>query len=143
MNKDSVKYVNNILLSKYIGTLAKPKKNDSIFDGNVKVNSFLLSIIKENEVDINNCYGNQIYSNDIVNLELYLLTKKIFDIKNNNILMKDFNINSFDLIVFDLYNDIHNITHASCCDKVKKLKISIFQYSFLYFCCYWRSLRYR
>ena len=140
MNKETYKYYNNTLLSDYIACQANVNINDNIIerilDGNVKINSFTNSIInklnKTHNIDWSknkqNIYLNTFNENDIYNLEFLLTTKEKFNIIDNNILfndLKDSNNSSllFDLILFDLPSDIHNIIHANCCDKVKTLKI--------------------
>lgn len=141
MNKDNFKYSNNNKLSEYVANLASPKYNNNqvekIFDCNVKVNSFMCSIIKKlnsnHNIDWsknkNNLYCNTFNENSIYNLEFLLNTKEKINIINNNILINDIKSNNdeenllFDLIIFDLPSDIHNIIHANCCEKIKQLKI--------------------
>ena len=141
ITKDYVKYCSNSLIINWIINLAKPKLlNDnfeSIFIGNVKIDSYLNNIItKCINNDSLNVFSKKVVSvqtneiiNDLVILDLFIKTNQnlnksivntdllITDIKNEN------NLSSFDLILFDFPNDIHNVIHATCCSKIKKLKL--------------------
>ena len=44
--KDYYKYYNNPLFTEYVVNIGNPSKNDYIFDGNLKINSFLNYVIK-------------------------------------------------------------------------------------------------
>lgn len=132
--KEYVKFYNKKQLTDWIVKLANPKINEeSIFDGNIKINSYLESIINSSEIKIKNklkgFYGHQ--SNKIIN-GLFITNFKLNykqDISTNitpeDLLLNDIKlpIGTFDLIFYDFPSDIHNITHASCCKKIKKLKI--------------------
>ncbi len=141
--KDYIKYYNNKLLSSWIVDLANPKIDskkgnitETIFDGNLKINSFLDIIIeKANKNKINwannkdKLFGLQTNHlvKDMCMANLTIGMKEVFgkNVISNDILLNDIgtNINSFDLILFDMPNGLHNIVHASCCNKIKKLKI--------------------
>jgi len=127
------KYYNHPILIKWIVNNIKPKPNIFIFDGNLKVNSYLNEIIsyyKENNyvINYNNLFGAQDNQEikEIINLELFLNSNNNFNsqIISHNILFNDINNINYNIIFFDITNnDIHNIIHAKCCDKIKKLKI--------------------
>jgi hypothetical protein len=127
--KDYYKYYNNPLFTEYIVDLGNPSINDYIFDGNIKINSFLNYVIKKlNITDISKLYGCN-YNKNIIKLctlELYFNHKINFsnNIINNDILIDDINIvNNYDLIYIDLPTNYHNIIYANCCNKIKQLKI--------------------
>ncbi len=141
--KDYIKYYNNKLLSSWIVDLANPKIDtkkgnllETVFDGNLKINSYLDVIIeKANKNKINwannkdKLFGlqtNQLVK-DMCMANFTISMGEVFgkNIISNDILLNDIetSINSFDLIIFDMPNGLHNIVHASCCHKIKKLKI--------------------
>ena len=125
--KDYYKYYNNPLFTEYVVNIGNPSKNDYIFDGNLKINSFLNYVIKKlNITDLSKLYGCN-YNKYIIKLcilELYLnnnlnISNNIF---YNDILIDDINQN-YDLIYIDLPTNYHNIIYANCCNKIKQLKI--------------------
>ena len=127
--KDYYKYYNNPLFTEYIVNLGNPTNNDYIFDGNIKINSFLNYVIKKLNInDVSKLYGCN-YNKNIIKLcilELYFNHKINFsnNIINNDILIDDINIiNNYDLIYIDLPTNYHNIIYANCCNKIKQLKI--------------------
>ena len=141
ITKDYVKYYSNPLIIDWIIDLAKPKlTNDnfeSIFVGNVKINSYFNNIITKciNNNSLSN-FSNKIIGaqaneimNDLIILDLFLKTNQNLSktIINTNLLITDIlnvnNLSTFDLILFDFPNDIHNVIHATCCQKIKKLKL--------------------
>jgi hypothetical protein len=125
--KDYYKYYNNPLFTEYIVNIGNPSNDDYIFDGNLKINSFLNCIIKKlNIKDISKLYGCN-YNIDIIKLcilELYLNNNINIsnNIINNDILFNDIK-NNYDLIYIDLPTNYHNIIYANCCNKIKNLKI--------------------
>ena len=133
VSKDYSKYYNNRILTEYIVNLVEPKvinnKLEKIFDGNVKINSYLEIVVdkfkdKINiEKSVNSLNGCQMDTNisDLAKISLLFKTNNIINLINNDILVDD--IDSYDLIYFDLPTSIHNIRHASCCKKVKDLKL--------------------
>ncbi len=133
VSKDYVKLYNNKNLTKWIWELAKPKigKNgETIFEGNLKVNSIInnISCVDKNFFS-DNLFGTQ--SNNIVSdvntLALYIKSKTFTskNISSEDVLIKDINLNkkSFDVIFYDFPQGVHNIIHANCCQKIKKLKL--------------------
>ena len=118
--RDYFKYNTNPILNEWISKLPENIINKTIFDGNMNINSFSNYIDKSNNV----FYGNQ--SNVVVKNILNI--KKIINNENYTILSKDiiyddYNDLKYDLIFFDFLTNIHNINHASCCKKIKDLKI--------------------
>lgn len=121
VSKEYMKYYNNPLLIKWLIKLID-KNYYKVFDGNMKINCFIKEI--SNYLNKNSIYeGNQenidIYK--LVNIDLSFNNKSNYTITNNNLLLTG--MNNYDLIFFDIPNDIHNMTFARCCDKIKKLKI--------------------
>jgi hypothetical protein len=94
--------------------------NQNVFDGNVKVNSFADELIDKN-IQIHG-YQTEKYIYDIVNMNKQINNSKI-NIFNNNILIEDTKLSLYDVIFFDFPSGYHNINHASCCNKIKKLKL--------------------
>jgi hypothetical protein len=108
----------------------------SIFDGNVKINSYLENIIDrmtDNNIDISNIknklFGSQtnLIVKDLAFLNIFTRTNMAF---NHNIIYDEIlrtdittNVSSFDYIFYEIPHDLHNMTHASCCKKVKNMKI--------------------
>jgi hypothetical protein len=131
--KDYVKFYNHKKLVKWIITSSNINLDkDIILDANVKVNSFIDNIleISKNVSNIKNrLFGVQPDDRmrKIILLDLLLKSKHNFkdNITDDDILFKDINLSNkyFDVIFFDLPTGLHNITHASCCQKIKKLKI--------------------
>jgi hypothetical protein len=119
------KFYNKRDLVKWIFNIVKLDKNkvESILDGNVKINSFLeyaLAFYKNDKTYQDKILG--IQTNDIVR-EISLLNYP--NILNTDVLINDIpsKINTFDVIFFDFPLGIHNIIHANCCSRIKKLKI--------------------
>jgi hypothetical protein len=112
-------------LIKWIFNMVKLDKNkiETILDGNVKINSFLEQAVT--------FYNNDILCNEkILGIQTYDIIRNINllnfpNIINTNVLINDIpsKINMFDVIFFDFPIGIHNIIHANCCSKIKKLKI--------------------
>jgi hypothetical protein len=136
--KDYVKYYNKKILSEWILEIGNPKICDSselIYVGNIKINSCIdILIDKYNQNNNGNIILNKIYGNQqntliksLVTLNMLLNSKQNFtkNINSNDLLFKDIglDIQTFDLIYFDFPTGIHNIIHASCCNKIKKLKL--------------------
>ena len=132
ITRELSKYYNNKHLIEWIIQLANPNiQTDTIFDGNIKVNSCMEYIIKNNKniICTNKLFGHQ--QNNIIkqicNTHLLLNTNINYsnNISNNNLLINDIHndIKYFDLIFFDFSSNIHNIIHANCCNKIKKLKL--------------------
>lgn len=118
--KEYYKYYNNKKLIKWIINLADIHDNQNILDGNVKINSFLDEVINMN---VNIC-GYQTEKNifDIINIHKQINNNKV-NIYNNNIMIDDINPSLFDTIFLDFPHGYHNITHANCCNKIKKLRL--------------------
>ena len=131
--KEYIKFYNNPNLIRWIFEIANIKQSDKILDANCKINSFY-DIINENKnIKDNlkiNLYGlqtNTLYQSLIL-LNNLLNYKKTFEenIGNNDSLINDFTINGsnmYDLIFLDMPHGIHNVIHANCCKKIKKLKL--------------------
>jgi hypothetical protein len=126
--KEYSKYFNNKELIKWICNIVKINRDDIILDGNVKINSFIDYLI-QNNIPKEKLYG--IQTNDIIRKlslkNLSFNTNKDFsdNISNTDIIFNDvpFNNKTFDVIFLDFPSGIHNIIHANCCQKIKKLKI--------------------
>ena len=123
--KEYSRYYNKRDVIKWIFNMVKLDKNkiETILDGNVKINSFLeqaLAFYKNDKTYQDKILG--IQTNDIVR-EISLLNYP--NILNTDILINDIpsKINTFDVIFFDFPMGIHNIIHANCCSRIKKLKI--------------------
>jgi hypothetical protein len=117
------RFYNKRDLVKWIVNMVKLDKNkiETVLDGNVKINSFLeevLSFYKNNPSCSEKIVG--IQTNDIIR-EISLLNYP--NIVSTDVLTTDIKVNSFDVIFFDFPMGIHNIIHANCCSKIKKLKI--------------------
>jgi hypothetical protein len=132
--KEYFKYYNDKRLVEWIINFVNPiissNKFETIFDGNVKINSFL-----ENITDIcsrkninweNKIYGNQTNNlvNDLIKTH-FLINNKNINIDKRELLFEDISPNNkmFDLIFMDIPDGVHNIIHANCCQKIKKLLI--------------------
>ena len=119
------KFYNKRDLVKWIFNMVKLDKNkvETILDGNVKINSFLehaLAFYKNDKTYQDKVLGVQ--TNDIIR-EISLLNYP--NIINTDVLINDIpsKLNTFDVIFFDFPLGIHNIIHANCCSRIKKLKI--------------------
>lgn len=137
--KEYLKYYNHQKLVEWLVQLADPKITqdsiETILDGNVKINSFLDEIVQMgNDKKINwTIHSNKIVGvqsdeiiNDLVRLNLLFRSEQLNrNIINDNLLINDikWSNQTFDLIFFDLPAGLHNIIHATCCQKVKKLKL--------------------
>lgn len=137
--KEYYKYYNHPKLVQWLVQLGKPKITkdsiETILDGNVKINSFLDEIVQlGNDKKINwvdhhtKIVGVQtnVLINDLTRLNLLFRAEKLnTNIINNDLLIDDIKWPNqmFDLIFFDLPYGLHNIIHANCCQKVKKLKL--------------------
>ena len=143
--KTYANFYQNPLLTEYIGTLIKPnfnetKLNDKIFEGNIKINSYqsyVMNQIKLKYPDFNfkdnlNKFVSSQSNNHIkslINFEQIFYSKQ--DLNSNiltqNLLVDNIKINNqiemFDIIIFNVDSDIHNIIHAKCCEQIKKIKI--------------------
>lgn len=137
--KNYIKYYNKEILSEWILNIGKPNiidQIDEIFIGNPKINSYfdiLIKQCKDKNIDFNKIsnklYGHQqnliIKSLELLNIELNSNKNLNLNFTSNNLLIQDIDlaIHTFDLIYFDFPIDIHNIIHANCCNKIKKLKL--------------------
>lgn len=129
--KEYYNYYNNMILSDFIVDMVIKNNNkyEYIYDGNMKINSFASNYIsKVKNADYTKIFGLQNNNNikDLVNIELFLKTNINFNnnITSNDVLVNDLQNNKmYDLIFFDLQINTHNIIHANCCDRIKKLKI--------------------
>jgi len=134
--KDYVKYYNNQNLVNWVVKLANIQQTDRILDANCKINSFYSAIIEANEIkkqkeSLNKrLYGLQ--SNNLYKT-FFLITNLLkfgetleANVSTNDPLINDIGINGssmYDLIFLDMPHGIHNVIHASCCQKIKKLKL--------------------
>lgn len=121
--KEYLRFYNKKSIVKWIVNMVKLDKTkiETVLDGNVKINSFLeevVSFYKNNKSCQEKILGIQM--NDIVR-EISLLN--YMNIVSTDVLTTDIKVNSFDVIFFDFPVGIHNIIHANCCNKIKKLKI--------------------
>lgn len=127
--KDYTKYYNNKLLVKYIVDMANINENNTIYDGNVKINSFMEEIIYKSHISLKDkIYGNTTNNmiKDIVTMQLLDKTPENYsmNISSDDLLTTGISYNkSFDVIFLDFPSGIHNIIHANCCAKIKKLKL--------------------
>jgi hypothetical protein len=137
--KDYVKFYNKKILSDWIIDISRPKiseQMETIFAGNIKINSYLDIIVKQVkdkninfDIVSNKLYGNQpnLIINSLAVSNLLLNSQKNFNqnINSNDLLINDIGlpVQSFDLILFDFPTGIHNMIHANCCQKIKKLKL--------------------
>ena len=107
----------------------------SLFEGNIKINSYSKYIIDKckNEKNIsflcNNIYGYQdnMTVKGHVSYELYSYANNNIAIYTNNIISEDIIIHNeyakFKYIFYDTVTNKHNIIHASCCNRIKQMKI--------------------
>lgn len=139
ITKDISKYYSTQILNNWILKLGNPNISDqleSIFVGNLKINSYIDIIIdtcKKKKISWNKVqnkiFGHQsneqIKSLQLTNMSLNYQKKFDQNISSTNLLVHDINlpVQSFDLIYWDFPTGIHNIIHASCCNKIKKLKL--------------------
>jgi len=104
-----------------LSDINKDINNKKILDGNVKINSFIECIY--NKYGIINIDG--ISNNNIINklceLNINYYYNDKFKLLNYDILING--IDNYDYIFYDFPIGIHNMTHASCCSKIKNLKI--------------------
>ena len=115
--KEYNKFYNNKLLVQYVQNMVDINDNDkTILDANMKVNSFLENI------DNKQLYG--IQTNNII-YDIHTINNNNIILKSDNIITNDipFDQKHFDVIFCDFPTDIHNMIYASCCNKIKKLKI--------------------
>ena len=128
--KEYYKYYNHPLLTKYLVNMITINNNSIILDGNIKVNSFLLEILQDKNINSNNLYGyqnNKDVSRLIIKDILCRSNTKFTNLIEEDILLNDIKFNNelmnFDIIFFDLPIGIHNIIHAKCCNRIKNLKL--------------------
>ena len=132
--KEYEKYYNKKILTEWIAQLCKPKivnnKIEKIFEGNMKINSYIDYIVSNNNINweenknmLHGSIENKIVKQHITH-NLYNNTNVDFstNITTDDVLINDIS-SSYDMIIFDTLFNKHNIIHASCCDKIKKLKI--------------------
>lgn len=135
--KEYVKFYNNEQLIKWILGIVNIKQSDRVLDANCKINSFY-NIIKEtketneskNKKDSLKLHGlqsNSLYKS-FMKLNNLLNYNETFEenISDSDPLINDIAINGssmYDLIFLDMPHGIHNVIHASCCQKIKKLKL--------------------
>lgn len=132
--KEYIKYYNNKKLVQWLVNLLNLDYNNigTILDGNIKINSCLEEIIEH--LPNKDSYKTKLFgtqTNKIIKdmVQMSLLDDYTIDMSNNifdfDILQNDIAIGTtfFDTIFFDFPTDIHNIIHANCCMKIKKLKL--------------------
>jgi len=113
-NKKYAKYYMNKRLSEYIVQKSALNGDESILDGNVLINGYLNYITNANVTG----YQTQPLIQNILNPAKPLKQNDlIFEQRDR----KDIQI--YDRIFFNIPSDVHNITHASCAEYIKKLKI--------------------
>jgi len=141
--KDYVKYYNNKLLTNWIfkSTNFTDDQNQSIFVANTKINSCIDNILEvannnksKNITNFNPNPSSKLFGHQhnktiknliILNTLMNYNKNYLENFGSNDLLTEDINLptKSFDLIIFDFPTGIHNIIHASCCNKIKKLKL--------------------
>jgi hypothetical protein len=132
--KEYVKNYNNKQLIKWISGYANIKQTDRILDANYKINSFYDEIKESNEQnnqkDSLKLYGLQsnCFYKSLFLLNNLLKYKETYegDFSENDPLFNDIAMNGssmYDIIFLDMPHGIHNVIHASCCQKIKKLKL--------------------
>lgn len=131
MIKDYYRHFNNSVLIDWIVRLSNVSFNDNIvttiLDANVKVNSFMESVF--NLGGKSKIYGVQsnpiLFNINQTNIMIQTNESLKNNLFNDDILINDVSspIKTFDVIFFDLPHDIHNVVHASCCKKIKNLKL--------------------
>lgn len=144
--KEYERYYNNILLTEYVVNLCKPSHQDKIFDGNMRVNSYLdysIQYIKKSDpININNLFGS--CENETIrcmlNNSLYINSDYTTSFDKNllacDVLTNDIIINGwlkeqsssdtpamFDVMYFNTISYKHNIIHANSCNRIKQFKI--------------------
>jgi hypothetical protein len=135
--KEYERYYNNILLTEYVVNLCKPSHQDKIFDGNMRVNSYLdysIQYIKKSDpINIDNLYGS--CENEsircMLNNSMYINSDYTTSFDKNllacDVLTNDIIINGapgmFDVMYFNTISYKHNIIHANSCNRIKQFKI--------------------
>lgn len=139
MIKEYYKFYIDSLLVEWIINLSKVAitrdKVETVLDGNVKVNSFMEAVVEKGIKNGIDWAQNKdkivgIQNNSIIYdfSKLNILTRSDFKIDNifkTDVLSNDLPTPTkrYDVIFYDFPSDVRNITHASCCSKVKNLKI--------------------
>ena len=132
--KDYIKFYNNPILIKWIVNFSNIQLDNIILDANCKINSFYDECrniyVTKNKMDYDNLNIFGLQPNDII--RSFQIINNLLNYNNShNIaeldpLINDFNINGtnmFDIIFYDMPHGIHNVIHANCCQKIKKLKL--------------------
>ena len=120
--KEYAKFYNNKQLINYMVDIVKIDKNSTVLDCNVNINSLIENVKIKHNIDNSNLYGIQ---TDKIICDIINRNFKSENICSSNILSEDvpFSIKHFDFIFCMFPSGIHNIIHATCCNKIKKLKI--------------------
>lgn len=124
--KEYAKFYNNKSLINHIVDMVKIEKTNTILDCNMTINSFLGSVKMKHNIDSSKLYG--ITSNSIINDIITISNNNMLKLDNINmidVLLEDvpFTTKHFDIIFCIFPSGIHNIIHATCCNKIKKLKL--------------------
>jgi len=109
-NKKYAKYYTDERVSKWL--IGNNPVGENILDGNVTINGCYPLITSGKKVGYQ---ANPIIS-DLIG-ESLLATELLFENRDRT------NLYLYDTIFFNIPSDVHNITHASCANYVKKLKI--------------------
>lgn len=130
--KEYIEYYNNPLLIKWIVDIIPLNNSNIILDANCKINSFYDEIKSRLSVEIcdTNLFGIQ-RNKHLHNIQLLTNFFKYNTLSNNNLVFKEIlfddllinDKNTFDVIFLNMPTGIHNIIHASCCKKIKNLKL--------------------
>ncbi len=134
--KDYVKFYNNKQLVNWIVGQTNIQQSDRILDANCKINSFYGELrqraqTKKQKESLNSkLFGlqtNNLYKTFLLLDNLLKYGETFTDnVSASDALISDIIINGigmYDLIFLDMPHGIHNVIHASCCQKIKKLKL--------------------
>jgi hypothetical protein len=117
-NKKYAKYYLDPRLSKYIVQKSNISPDDAVLDCNVLINGYLTNI--PSNVTKRTGYQKEPHISAMVgkNGGVSLLEKElIYEKRDRN------ELKLYDKIFYQIPSDVHNITHASCAEYIKKLKI--------------------
>ena len=125
-NKKFSRFYLHPLITDWITRHAQIKPMDTILDGNVLVNSYLASAVKYvNPTNVHErITGLKSTCTDLLPL-IATQHGPITTLPNDFLFTPDISkeMGKYNVIFYDIPTGMHNVTHASCCEQIKKLKI--------------------
>jgi hypothetical protein len=116
-NKKYAKYYIDPRLSNYIVQKSNITPTDAVLDGNVLINGYL-TYLPENAMKRTGYQIEPQITAMLGSTSVLLLEKElIYEARDRN------GLKLYDKIFYHIPSDVHNITHASCAEYIKKLKI--------------------